>query len=102
MNVKEDVFNCKQFKSCYSMACNLSNEQHQFYIFLYEEVVFESVRLLCQFKNIFTDEVRSNFESENVMFVFIANLLMKFLKINLHNAYMVRLILLIMICNSDN
>lgn len=60
-------------------------------VLLFEEFSREIINLLFQFKSIFTDKVKSCFESKDEMFAFTKELLMKFFNIESLNAFSVRL-----------
>lgn len=71
------------------MASDLADAELVRTTMVFEDFVTKSVNLLTQFKNIFTDKVKSNFESEDEMFAFIKQLLLRFFRIILLNYHKV-------------
>lgn len=85
-----DNFLCGEFQSFYGMTGHSFGGDSLNSMPVFEMFSSEFIKLLFQFKNIFNDKVKSNFESEDEMFAFTKQLLIKFFNIQSLNAFSVR------------
>lgn len=72
------------------MASNLSDSRSECVNKTFDRFLSKSINKLLEFENIFSQEVKSNFKSEEQMFNFVKQLFIKFANIGLLNAFAVR------------